>query len=39
VDLTYSVRLRDADNPVALLAAANKVEGVQNVEWAEAEKT
>lgn len=33
VDLTYAVRLKDGANPVALLAATNKVEGVQNVEW------
>jgi hypothetical protein len=38
VDLTFSVRMKPATSPVALLAALNKVEGVQNVEWSESEK-
>jgi hypothetical protein len=38
VDLTYAVRPKPATSPVALLAAVNKVEGVQNVEWAASEK-
>jgi hypothetical protein len=38
VDLTYAVRPGKGKNPVALLAAVNKVEGVQNAEWSEAQK-
>jgi hypothetical protein len=38
VDLTYAVRPKPATNPIALLAAVNKVEGVQNVEWSMGEK-
>jgi hypothetical protein len=37
VELTYEVRLKEGANPVALIAAVNKVEGVQNVEWTAAE--
>jgi hypothetical protein len=38
VDLTYAVRPKPTTNPIALLAAVNKVEGVQNVEWSAGEK-
>ena len=32
IDLTYRVRLRPASTPSALVAALNRLEGVQNVE-------
>ena len=38
VDLTYAVRMKPAATPVALLAAVNKVEGVQNAEWKDGER-
>ena len=34
LDLGYDLRLLPGVSPVALLAAVNKVEGVQNAEWA-----
>ena len=34
LDLSYELRLLPGVSPVALLAAVNKVEGVQNAEWA-----
>ena len=38
VDLTYAIRMKPTTNPVTLLAAVNRVEGVQNVEWTVGEK-
>jgi hypothetical protein len=38
VDLTYAIRLKPGASPVAMLAAVNRVEGVQNAEWTAAEK-
>lgn len=35
VDLRYAVHLKEGANPVGLLAAVNKVEGVQNAEWSD----
>ena len=35
VEVTYEVRLKGTANPVGLIAAVNRVEGVQNVEWTE----
>jgi len=36
IDLVYSVRLKDSQGTLAMLADLNRVEGVQSVEWAEA---
>lgn len=36
LDLHYAVHLKDGATPVGLLAAINKVEGVQSVEWTDA---
>jgi hypothetical protein len=35
IDMTYTVYLKPEANPVALIAAVNKVDGVQNVQWDE----